>query len=171
MTNLALWVHIGILQIMERQLGAVAMIDSNQGTQKHNNSTISADMDTKSKNMTGKSSNTKAISNLEEIEEVWSKSSTVDTSVTPRLRMKTRDSAYESTEDLNILEDKYMFRNEVNDKKNVLNQDGINKDEELQSLSEDNETLKEKCRSLELNLKVVEMQLKMHMRANDTIGN
>ena len=157
---------------MERQLGAVALMDSNQGTQKHNNSTIPADMDTKSKNMTGKSSYTKAISNLEEIEEeVWSKSSTVDTSVTPRLRMKTRDSAYESTEDINILEGKYMFRNEVNDKKNVLNQDRINKDEELQSLSEDNETLKEKCRSLELNLKVVEMQLKMHMRANDTIGN
>ena len=67
MTNLALWVHIGILQIMEGQLGAVAMLDSNQGTQKHKDSTISADMDTKSKNMTGRSSNTKAISNLEVI--------------------------------------------------------------------------------------------------------
>ena len=52
---------------MEGQLGAGAMLDSNQGTQKHNNSTISADMDTKSKNMTGRSSNTKAISNLEVI--------------------------------------------------------------------------------------------------------
>ena len=52
---------------MEGQLGAVAMLDSDQGTQKHKDSTISADMDTKSKNMTGRSSNTKAISNLEVI--------------------------------------------------------------------------------------------------------
>ena len=129
---------------MEGQLGADAMLDSNQGTQKHNNSTISADMDTKSKNMTGKFSNTKAISHLEGIEEeVWSKSSTVDTSVTPRLRMQSRDSAYESVEDLDVLERKYMFRNEVNDKKNVLNQDRISKDEELKSLAEENETKKE----------------------------
>ena len=110
MTNLALWVHIGILQIIEGQLSIVEMLNSDKGTQKHNNSTISADMDTNSKDMTGKSSNTKAISNLEDIEEldegIWSKSPTIDTSVIPRSRRKTRDSAYESTEDLSNIEGK-----------------------------------------------------------------
>merc|ERR1711909_150402 len=151
-----------------------------KGTQKHNNSTISEDMDTNSKDMTGKSSNTKAISNLEDIEEldegIWSKSPTVDTSVIPRSRRTTRDSAFESTEDLSKSEAKYVFRNEIKDKKNVLTQDETripaedcqkpsdnintdlknenksliedikNKDEKLQGLLKDNNTLEEKCK-------------------------
>ena len=203
MTKLALWVHIGILQILGGQLSIVEMLNTDKSTQKHNNSTISADMDTNSKNMTGKSSNMNAISNLEDIEElqeeIWSKSSKIDTSVIPRSRMRTGDSAYESIEDLSNLEGKYVFRNEVKDKKNVLSQDGIripgedwqkpsdnintdlqnenksliedikNKDEELKSLLKDNNTLKEKCKSLELNLEVVNMQLSINIRASDTI--
>ena len=106
---------------MEGQLSAVAMLESDKCTQKHNNSTKSADMDTNSMNMTGKSSNTKTLSNLEDIEEleeeIWSDKSQIDTSVVLRSRMRTRDSAYESTEDLSNLEGKYMFRNESKDKK------------------------------------------------------
>merc|ERR1711874_915080 len=116
-----------------------------------------------SMNMTGKSSNTKTLSNLEDIEEleeeIWSDKSQIDTSVVLRSRMRTRDSAYESMEDLSNLEGKYVFRNEVKDKKNVLSKDDIRipgeycqklsdrnntdlQDERLQKLQKENNTLK-----------------------------
>ena len=59
----------------------------------------------------------------------------------------------------------------MQDENKSLIEDIKNKDEELQSLLKDNNTLKEKCKSLELNLEVVNMQLRIHMRVNDTIGS